>query len=255
MFDQEEVASCGLTEEDLQVGFLRPVSHYDACENPSTFEFLHLTLQSFLAAFSLVLDEQASVGNILKFFTECSRRVNTSCLSCVVHCIGGSSKPRGKDPFKTNEHLQYANLFLCGLLSKTNAGLLEHMVPAALLKRKRAVLKSYLSTSVRSHLRGLPLYSTEQEGSKVHVLPNFLWMLRCIFETGSKEVAQLTAKGITADYIKLGYCNVFSGDCSAINFVLQHRRKRLGVDMDNNNISDYGVKQLRPSFSKMTVVR
>ncbi|XP_052350534.1 nucleotide-binding oligomerization domain-containing protein 1-like isoform X2 [Oncorhynchus keta] len=228
VFDQEEVTSCGLTEDDLQ---------------------------SFLAAFSLVLDEQASEGNILKFFTECSRRDNTSCLSCVFPCIGGSSKPRGKDPFKTNEHLQYANLFLCGLLSKANAGLLEHMVPPALLKRKRAVLKSYLSTSVRSHLRGLPLHSTEQEGSKVHVLPNFLWMLRCIFETGSKEVAQLTAKGITADYIKLGYCNVSSGDCSALNFVLQHRRKRLGVDMDNNNISDYGVKQLRPSFSKMTVVR
>uniref|UniRef100_A0A8C7CSY8 Nucleotide binding oligomerization domain containing 1 n=1 Tax=Oncorhynchus kisutch TaxID=8019 RepID=A0A8C7CSY8_ONCKI len=255
VFDQEEVTSCGLTEDDLQVGFLRPVSRYDACGNPSTFEFFHLTLQSFLAAFSLVLDEQASEGNILKFFTECSRRDNTSCLSCVFPCIGGSSKPRGKDPFKTNEHLQYANLFLCGLLSKANAGLLEHMVPPALLKRKRAVLKSYLSTSVRSHLRGLPLHSTEQEGSKVHVLPNFLWMLRCIFETGSKEVAQLTAKGITADYIKLGYCNVSSGDCSALNFVLQHRRKRLGVDMDNNNISDYGVKQLRPSFSKMTVVR
>uniref|UniRef100_A0A8C7TTV9 Nucleotide-binding oligomerization domain containing 1 n=1 Tax=Oncorhynchus mykiss TaxID=8022 RepID=A0A8C7TTV9_ONCMY len=255
VFDQEEVTSCGLTEDDLQVGFLRPVSLYDACGNPSTFEFFHLTLQSFLAAFSLVLDEQASEGNILKFFTECSRRDNTSCLSCVFPCIGGSSKPRGKDPFKTNEHLQYANLFLCGLLSKANAGLLEHMVPPAPLKRKRAVLKSYLSTSVRSHLRGLPLHSTEQEGSKVHVLPNFLWMLRCIFETGSKEVAQLTAKGITADYIKLGYCNVFSGDCSALNFVLQHRRKRLGVDMDNNNISDYGVKQLRPSFSKMTVVR
>uniref|UniRef100_A0A8C7D2L4 Nucleotide binding oligomerization domain containing 1 n=1 Tax=Oncorhynchus kisutch TaxID=8019 RepID=A0A8C7D2L4_ONCKI len=254
VFDQEEVTSCGLTEDDLQVGFLRPVSRYDACGNPSTFEFFHLTLQSFLAAFSLVLDEQASEGNILKFFTECSRRDNTSCLSCVFPCIGGSSKPRGKDPFKTNEHLQYANLFLCGLLSKANAGLLEHMVPPALLKRKRAVLKSYLSTSVRSHLRGLPLHSTEQEGSKVHVLPNFLWMLRCIFETGSKEVAQLTAKGITADYIKLGYCNVSSGDCSALNFVLQHRRKRLGVDMDNNNISDYGVKQLRPSFSKMTVV-
>uniref|UniRef100_A0A8C7CNU2 Nucleotide binding oligomerization domain containing 1 n=1 Tax=Oncorhynchus kisutch TaxID=8019 RepID=A0A8C7CNU2_ONCKI len=245
VFDQEEVTSCGLTEDDLQVGFLRPVSRYDACGNPSTFEFFHLTLQSFLAAFSLVLDEQASEGNILKFFTECSRRDNTSCLSCVFPCIGGSSKPRGKDPFKTNEHLQYANLFLCGLLSKANAGLLEHMVPPALLKRKRAVLKSYLSTSVRSHLRGLPLHSTEQEGSKVHVLPNFLWMLRCIFETGSKEVAQLTAKGITADYIKLGYCNVSSGDCSALNFVLQHRRKRLGVDMDNNNISDYGVKQLR----------
>ncbi|KAL0984952.1 hypothetical protein UPYG_G00150940 [Umbra pygmaea] len=254
VFDQEEVFSCGLTEDDLQVGFLRPVSQYDVCGSPANFEFLHLTLQSFLAAFSLVLDEKLALISILKFFTECSRKKN-SCFPCVVPCNDRSSKPSGKDVFKTNEHLQFANLFLCGLLSKANAALLEHMVPPGLLKKKRAVLKAYLSTSVRSHLRGLPLHSTEQEGSKVHVLPNFLWMLRCIFESGSKEVAQVTAKGITADYIKLSYCNVFSGDCSALNFVLQHRKKRLGVDMDNNNISDYGVKQLRPSFSNMTVVR
>ncbi|KAJ8005395.1 hypothetical protein DPEC_G00146180 [Dallia pectoralis] len=254
VFKQEEVASCGLTEDDLQVGFVRSVCQYDACGSSATFEFLHITLQSFLGAFSLVLDEELDVSSILKFFTECSRK-NTSCLSCVVPCDGSNSKHRGKDLFETNEHLQFANLFLCGLLSKANTALMEHMVSPVLLRKKRAVLKSYLSTSVRSHLHGLPLHCTENEGSKLHVLPNFLWMLRCIFESGSKDVAQLTAKGITADYIKLSYCNVFSGDCSALNFVLQHRRKRLGVDMDNNNISDYGVKQLRPSFSNMTVVR
>lgn len=65
----------------------------------------------------------------------------------------------------------------------------------------------------------------------------------------------MTANGISADYIKIAYCNIYSADCSALNFVLHHRMKQLGVDMDNNNISDYGVKQLMPSFSKMTVVR
>ncbi|XP_071769184.2 nucleotide-binding oligomerization domain-containing protein 1 [Centroberyx gerrardi] len=253
IFNQEEITTCGLTEEDLPVGFLRPVSHYDACGSPATFEFLHVTLQSFLAAFSLVLDDQAAVSSVLKFFTECSRRREKFCLPCV-SCISGSSKPTGKDSFKTNEHLQFANLFLCGLLSKAHTGLMEHMVSPLLLKNKRAILKSYLSTSVKSHLHGLPPYKSD-DGMKVHVLPNFLWMLRCIFEMGSKDVAQLTAKGITVNFIKLGYCNVYSGDCTALNFVLQHRQKLLGVDMDNNNIGDYGVKQLKPSFCKMTVVR
>lgn len=252
-FNQEEVTACGLTEEDLLVGFLRPVSHYEACGSPATFEFLHITLQSFLAAFSLVLDDQAAVSTILKFFTECSRKRSTFCLPCASF-IRGSSKPREKDPFKTNEHLQFTNLFLCGLLSKANTGLMEHMVPPVLLKKKRAFLKSFLSTSVKSHLRGLPHYNSS-EGKRVHVLPNFLWMVRCIFETGSKDVAQMTANGITANFIKLGYCNIYSADCGALNFVLQYRRKLLGVDMDNNNISDYGVKQLRPSLCKMTVVR
>ncbi|XP_054478065.1 nucleotide-binding oligomerization domain-containing protein 1 [Anoplopoma fimbria] len=252
IYSQEEITECGLSEEDLTLGFLRPVTEYDASGSPATFEVLHIILQSFLAAFALVLDEQAAAGSILKFFTECSRK-KESCLP-FNFCICGSSQSNEKTPFETNEHLQFTNLFLCGLLSKANVGLMEHLVSPVLLKKKRALLKSYLSTSVKSHLLGLPHFNGE-EGKKVHVLPNFLWMLRCIFETGSKDIAQMTAKGITAGFIKLGYCNVFSGDCTALNFVLQHRRKHLGLDMDNNNISDYGVKQLRPSFSKMTIVR
>ncbi|XP_047455005.1 nucleotide-binding oligomerization domain-containing protein 1 isoform X2 [Mugil cephalus] len=251
--DQEDISACGLTEEDLLLGFLRPVSEYDASGSPATFEYLHITLQSFLAAFALVLDEEAAAGSILKFFAECSRRRETTCLP-LDFCINRSAKPREKKLFGTNEHLQFTNLFLCGLMSKSHMGLMGHLVSPALLKKKRTLLKSYLSTSVKSHLHGLPHYKGD-EGKKVHVLPNFLWMLRCIFETGSKDIAQMTAKGITAGFIKLGHCNVYSGDCTALNFVLQHRQKLLGLDMDNNNISDYGVKQLRPSFCKMTVVR
>lgn len=250
---QEELCECGLTEEELPLGFLRPVSSCDATGSPDSFEFLHITLQSFLAALALVLDEQTSPSSILKFFTECSRKREASCL-CLDSCLRGSSKPSEQKQFKTNDHLQFTNLFLCGLLSKAHAALMGHLVSPVLLKKKRALLRSYLSTSVKSHLRGLAHYNGD-DGKKVHVLPNFLWIVRCIFETGSKHIAQMTAKGITASLIKLGYCNVFSGDCTAINFVLQHRKKLLGLDMDNNNISDYGVKQLRPSFSKMNIVR
>ncbi|KAG7475003.1 hypothetical protein JOB18_021782 [Solea senegalensis] len=251
--DQEEITACGLREEDLSLGFLRPVSEYDARGSSANFEFLHITLQSFLAAFALVLDEQAPANSIRKFFTECSRQREPSCL-LFDSCINNSSKHSEKNPFVTNEHLQFTNLFLCGLLSKAHNDLMGHLVSPVLLKKKRALLKSYLSTSVKSHLHGLPHYASEG-GNKVHVLPNFLWMLRCIFETGSQDIAQMTAKSITANLIKLGHCNVYSGDCTAINFVLQHHQKLLGVDMDNNNISDYGVKQLKPSFCKMTVVR
>uniref|UniRef100_A0A8B9HMX6 Nucleotide binding oligomerization domain containing 1 n=3 Tax=Astyanax mexicanus TaxID=7994 RepID=A0A8B9HMX6_ASTMX len=251
---QEEVTSCGLSEDSLQIGFLRPVSHYDACGGAATFEFLHVTLQAFLTAFSLVLDSEVSPEEILKFFAKCEYK-KSSRFSCV-SCLCTPSRARDTDPFMTNEHFQFTNLFLCGLLSKPNAALLEHLVPPLDLKKKRRALKSYLSSSVRIHLRGLPRYpSTDIQGSKVHVMPNFLWILRCIFETHSEDVARLTAKGISADYIKLAYCNIYSADCSALNFVLHHHRKSLGVDLDNNNISDYGVKQLVPSFSKMTVVR
>ncbi|KAM9724342.1 nucleotide-binding oligomerization domain-containing protein 1 [Menidia menidia] len=250
--DQDQVSECGLTAEDLALGFLRPAGGCDPGQGPAAFEFIHVTLQSFLAAFALVLDEQSAAGSILKFFTECSKRTESSCLSLAA-CIH-SVKPRDTQPFTANDHLQFTNLFLCGLLSKSKMGLMGQLVPPALVKKKQALLKSYLSTSVKSHLQGLP-HCTVEEGRKVHVLPAFLWILRCVFETGSKDIAKMTAKGITAGFIKLGHCNVYSGDCTALNFVLQHRQKLLGLDMDNNNISDFGVKQLRPSFCKMTVVR
>ncbi|XP_055067562.1 nucleotide-binding oligomerization domain-containing protein 1 [Misgurnus anguillicaudatus] len=253
LFSIEEVTSCGLDDKDLQFGFLRPVCHYDMCGSSATFEFLHVTLQAFLASFALVLDTKIAPDTILKFFSKCKykKKSRLSCLSCL-----GKSQPRDKDPFQTNEHFQFTNLFLCGLLSKPNAALLEHLVSPLSLNQKRKVLKSYLSNSVKSHLKDLPRHpAIEITGYKVHAMPNFLWMLRCIFEINSEKVAKMTANGISADYIKIAYCNIYSADCSALNFVLHHRKKHLGVDMDNNNISDYGVKQLRPSFSKMTVVR
>lgn len=258
MFSREEVAACGLTEDELSMGFLRAGGGCggggdDDDDGAAVFEFLHVTLQSFLAALALILDVEAAGSSILRFFTECSRKRGSSCLP-FGFLICGSSQPSEKSPFASTEHLQFTNLFLCGLLSKAHAGLMDHLVAPPSLKKKRSVLKSYLSTSVKLHLHGLPLCEST-EGKKLHVLSNVLWILRCIFEAGSKEIALLTAKGITANIIKFGYCNMFSGDCTALNFVLQHRRKLLGVDMDNNNISDYGVKQLRPSFSIMTVVR
>ncbi|MCI4391096.1 hypothetical protein PGIGA_G00130380 [Pangasianodon gigas] len=254
VYTHDEVSSCGLSDDDIQVGFLRPVSHYNTCGTLATYEFLHVTLQAFLAAFCLILDLHIIPDGILRFFSKCEYH-KASQLTCL-SCLGTSSHPRNSDPFQTNEHFQFTNLFLCGLLSKSNAVLLEHLVPPASLKKKRKALKYYLSSSVKTHLSGLPRYpSTDIKGNKVHVMPNFLWMLRCIFETHSEDVARLTAKGISADYLKLAYCNIYSADCSALNFVLHHHRKCLAVDLDNNNISDYGVKQLTPSFSKMTVVR
>ncbi|KAM6909734.1 nucleotide-binding oligomerization domain-containing protein 1 [Xenentodon cancila] len=253
LFGQEEISECGLTEEDLALGFLRPISDHFAGGSPATFEFIHITLQSFLAAFALVLDERATASSILKFFTECSRRRDPSCVR-FIFCLKSSEKPGEKKPFATNEHLQFTNMFVCGLLSKTQMGLMGHLLSPSILKKKQVLLNSYLSTSVKFHLQGLPHYDSG-DGKKIHVLPNFLWMIRCIFETGSKDIAEMTAKGITVHFLKLGYCNVYSGDCTALNFVLQHRQKLLGLDMDNNNISDYGVKQLQPSFCKMTVVR
>lgn len=130
----------------------------------------------------------------------------------------------------------------------------KHLVPTAALRRKRKALWTHLFASLRSHLKSLPRV---QSGgfNQVQALPTFIWMLRCIYETQSEKVGQLAARGICANYLKLTFCNACSADCSALSFVLHHLRKRLALDLDNNNLNDFGVRELQPCFSRLTVIR
>ncbi|XP_054581881.1 nucleotide-binding oligomerization domain-containing protein 1 isoform X4 [Eptesicus fuscus] len=256
-FSQEEVRACALREADLQLGFLRAVPEPGLGEDQQSYEFFHTTLQAFFTAFSLVVDATVGTRALLRFFQEwvppeeaaaaCSPRF------LPFQCLGARG-PAGDDPFRNKDHFQFTNLFLCGLLSKAKHKLLRHLVPAAALRRKRRALWAHLFASLRTHLKNLP--RTRSGGfNQVQAMPTFIWMLRCIYETQSEKVGQLAAKGICANYLKLTYCNACSADCSALAFVLHHFRKRLALDLDNNNLNDYGVRELQPCFSCLTVIR
>ncbi|XP_036309647.1 nucleotide-binding oligomerization domain-containing protein 1 [Pipistrellus kuhlii] len=259
VFSPEEVQACALPEADLQLGFLRAVPEPGLGEGGQSYEFFHTTLQAFFTAFSLVVDARAGTRALLRFFQEWAPPEDAAVTAaCPPHLLPfpclGARRPAGDNPFKNKDHFQFTNLFLCGLLSKAKQKLLSHLVPAAALRRKRRALWAHLCASLRAHLRSLP--RTRTDGfSQVQAMPTFIWMLRCIYETQSEKVGRLAAKGICANYLKLTYCNACSADCSALAFVLHHFRKRLALDLDNNNLNDYGVRELQPCFSCLTVVR
>ncbi|XP_040208986.1 nucleotide-binding oligomerization domain-containing protein 1 isoform X1 [Rana temporaria] len=253
IFDQEYIASNRILEKDLQLGFLRPVEHYSGCGDSASFEFFHMTLQSFFTALCLVIDDRSSTTDLLKYFHHCKHlkieEDRPSLLSCVC-----ASKEKRSDPFTNKDHFQFVNLFLCGLLSKPKQNLLKCLVPESVLKKKRKALKQHLFKSVKSHLKKLPR-APFLEFSRVHALPHFIWMVRCISETQNEKVGKLAAKGICADYIKLSFCDASSSDCGAISFVLNYYKKQFALELDNNNINDYGVKELIPCFNKLLVIR
>ncbi|XP_053117970.1 nucleotide-binding oligomerization domain-containing protein 1 isoform X2 [Hemicordylus capensis] len=252
VFEQDEITA-SLSEQDLLLGFLRAVPNYGGCGDQSSYEFLHMTLQSFFTAFFLVTEEKVGAKELLKFFAECSTP-DTTLSSCLPITWLKNHHPTGDDPFRNNEHFHFTNLFLCGLLSKARQKLLRHLVSPASIKKKRKVLLTYFFESMKSHLKGLSR-ARLKEYKQIQVMPNFVWMLRCIYETQSEKVGKGVAKGMRANYIKLTYCNAYSADCSAISFVMHHFQKRLALDLDNNNINDYGIKQLLPCFSKLAVLR
>ncbi|XP_055974340.1 nucleotide-binding oligomerization domain-containing protein 1 [Sorex fumeus] len=258
VFNQEEVQAAEVQDEDLQLGFLRAGQELGLDGAQPTYEFFHLTLQAFLAAFFLVVDHKVGTRELLRFFQEWAPPGKAAAApsgSCFprLQCLGGRGVV-GEDPFRAKDHLQFTNLFLCGLLSKAKQKLLQHLVPASLLRRKRRALCGHLFASLRAYLKGLPRLRSGGF-NQVQAMPTFIWMVRCIFETQSEKVGQLAAKGICADYLKLTYCNAHSADCSALAFVLRHFHKTLALDLDNNNLNDYGVRELQPCFRHLTVIR
>ncbi|XP_053570247.1 nucleotide-binding oligomerization domain-containing protein 1 isoform X2 [Bombina bombina] len=253
VFNQGETTSQDIPDNVLKLGFFKTVKEYNGLGNTSSFEFFHVTLQSFFAALYLVINEQISCADLLKYFTHCTRKEDTENINSFFSCVCAKRSNKW-NPFENNDHLQFINLFLCGLLSKPKQNLLKILVSSSVLKVKRKALKQKLFKSVKSHLKGLPRRPVLGYNC-VHALTHFIWMARCICETQSEKVGKLAAKGICADYIRLVYCGIYSSDCSAISFMLSHYHKKIALDLDNNNINDYGVKELIPCFSKLTVIR
>uniref|UniRef100_A0A452H100 Uncharacterized protein n=1 Tax=Gopherus agassizii TaxID=38772 RepID=A0A452H100_9SAUR len=252
IFDQEEVTSLNMSEQDLHLGFLRTVHDCGGFGDQSSYEFLHLTLQSFFTALFLVTEEKLGTKELLKFFAECSSTDSAQSTCLPISWLRKLSI--GEDPFRNKEHFHFTNLFLCGLLSKDKEKLIRHLVSPAAIKKKRNALITYLLESMKFQLQSL-MRARHKGYKQIQVMPNFVWMLRCIYETQSEKLAKLTVRGMRANCIKLTYCNAYSSDCSAISFVMQHFQKHLGLDLDNNNINDYGVKQLLPCFNKLAVIR
>ncbi|XP_021109718.1 nucleotide-binding oligomerization domain-containing protein 1 isoform X4 [Heterocephalus glaber] len=258
VFCSDEVEASGLREQDLALGFLRTVPVLGPYEGQQSYEFFHITLQAFFTAFFLVVDDKVGMQELLRFFREWTPPGEAAAASCLPSLLpfqrwrGG--RPAGSDLFKNKDHFQFTNLFLCGLLSKARQELLWHLVPAATLRRKRRVLWAHLCASLRAYLKSLPRVRNEAF-NQVQAMPTFLWMLRCIYETQSQKVARLAARGVCSDYLKLSFCNACSADCSALSFVLHHLHKRLALDLDNNNLNDYGVRELQPCLSRLVVLR
>ncbi|KAM4028560.1 nucleotide-binding oligomerization domain-containing protein 1 isoform 2-T3 [Anomaloglossus baeobatrachus] len=253
VFNYDTITSLKIPEQDLKLGFLRTVKSYDKCEENGSFEFFHVTLQSFFAALFLVIDSGTSTTDLLKYFGHCAHSQQEEVSANLISCVCAKKHKQG-DPFANNDHLQFINLFLCGLLSKPKQVLFRHLVPSSVLKVKRKALKQQLFRSVKFHLKNLPR-SKFMGYNRVHALTHFIWMARCICETQSEKVGKLVAKGICADYIKLSFCGASSSDCGAISFLLNQYQKQIALELDNNNINDYGVKELIPCFRKLTVVR
>ncbi|XP_074051678.1 nucleotide-binding oligomerization domain-containing protein 1 [Macrotis lagotis] len=250
VFSAEELRAARLGEAALRLGFVRRLPGPGPPAPEPVFEFSHAALQAFLAALFLVADAAVGTRELRAFLGAWAPRGRGR---RGPGCLRGA-EPEPAEPPGGGEPLQLAGLFVCGLLAKAQRRRLRALAPARALRRKRRALWAHLAACLRAHLRGLP---RTRVGAvrQVQAMPAFLWMLRGIYETQSGRVGRRAAGGVRADYLKLSYCDACPADCSALAFVLRHAPRRLGLDLDNNRLNDYGVAELRPCLGRLTVLR
>ncbi|XP_029573923.1 nucleotide-binding oligomerization domain-containing protein 1 isoform X5 [Salmo trutta] len=251
VLNYDHLSSCGIGENDLKVGILIPASYYDNGKT-ATFQFMHLTLQSFLTALHLVLEEQMSTRGILQFFPQLQSQ----------HFLHlpwrGGSKSQTKSSSQTNEHHHYTNLFLCGLLSKQNNDLQEPLMSLPLLRKKQELLFSFLSDNVKLNFRNLPLDKID-DGIAVRLTHDMLRMLRLgnnrITGEGGRYLANAIQRSKAIYYVGMWGNKI--GDEGAKHFAeaIRNHPNLSAVSLAANGITFSGGRSLAAALKENTVLK
>lgn len=138
VFTGTELQKCGVTEEDICMGFLIHSKDLSSSTNCKHHEFLHITMQCFFAALYIVLNNNLDRSTIPKLFQPQDRQQQPGFhRACLGHCLTqkeGALKEAntaGETP-----NLQITATFVPGLLSQRHRSLLLLSCPRPTLDRK-----------------------------------------------------------------------------------------------------------------------
>ncbi|XP_062845617.1 nucleotide-binding oligomerization domain-containing protein 2 [Trichomycterus rosablanca] len=243
MFPEPELQKCGITEQDINLGFLIPCKDMSDSTDCKHFEFLHVTLQCFFSALNIVLNTKGHRSVIPKLFhSQCKqpRVLNHVCLGrCINH--RGAADPNAAETLNQ----QIAAKFVAGLLSQHHRSQLLQSCPAATLHQKSKQVMKCLSKGIQRHFKSIP-QPVQGEKKSMHAMPSFVWLIKCIYEMQESDIAKGAMARLQVEHLKLTYCNVGPVECTALAYVLRHLRHPVGIQLDFNTVGDVGLEQLLP---------
>uniref|UniRef100_A0A8C9S964 Nucleotide-binding oligomerization domain containing 2 n=1 Tax=Scleropages formosus TaxID=113540 RepID=A0A8C9S964_SCLFO len=248
VFSNMELLRCSMTEDDIGTGFLVH-SEGSPGSDGKHYEFLHVTLQCFFAALFVVLDDNDSEHSAIPELFNIQKRqvlVSRGCLGpCLSSYCGQEGEPKGHTAKAEKTNLQITATFVSGLLSHRHRGLLLQSCPAAAINKRFREVARALSQGLKKHFRSIPR-PVEGEKKSMHAMPEFVWLIKCIYETQDASMARAAVAKLRVEHLKLTYCNIGPVECSALAYVLQHLRSPVGLQLDYNSVGDVGVEQLLP---------
>ncbi|KAA8596109.1 hypothetical protein FQN60_011400 [Etheostoma spectabile] len=248
IFSDPDLETCGVTEKDICMGFLiqskaMPPTH------SKCYEFLHVTLQCFFAALYIVLSNNTDRSTIPRLFEPRNMRVTGLSSTCFMACIPSTDKQgwalEGEARAAETPNLQITATFVSGLLSQRHQRLWLHCCSTAVIEKRVRQVVRCLSKGMQKHFKSIP-QPVEGEKKSMHAMPDFVWLIKCIYEMQESKIAKNAMSKLEVDHLKLTYCNIGPVECTALAYVLQHLRNPVGLQLDNNSVGDVGVEQLLP---------
>ncbi|KAJ8272452.1 hypothetical protein COCON_G00113110 [Conger conger] len=243
VFSGAELQRYGVTEEDICTGFLIHTKDHSSPESRH-YEFRHVTMQCFFAALFIVLNNDIGSSTIQSLFYPQHQQESVLAKVCFGPCLSAGSPKRGAQEAE-RLNLEITATFVCGLLSQRHRKLLLQACPAPTLDRKCRQVVRALSKGMQRHFKSIP-QPIQGEKKSMHAMPEFVWLIKCIYEMQDVAVAKDALARLEVEHLKLTYCNIGPVECTALAYVLQHLRTSVGLQLDNNSVADVGVEQLLP---------
>ncbi|XP_056382334.1 nucleotide-binding oligomerization domain-containing protein 2 [Hyla sarda] len=256
VFSYLDVAKEGVTEEDLSLGFLVLSRNFSDVEKVSSqyYEFLHITLQCFFAALYIIMNDDIGSSSIRHLFKWNKKTADNS--SGRLHrmsrfCLKPFLHSQGK-PLLCNmeiRNLQLTATFVAGLFSKAFYNNLLDSWHLIKLPRKCKIVKKCLAKGIQKHFNSIPSVLKDEKKS-MHAMPEFVWLIRCIYELQDMTLSEKAVQGLDIDHLKMTYCRISPAECTALAYVLKHLKKPVGIQLDHNYVGDIGIGQLIPCLNK-----
>ncbi|CAN0346946.1 unnamed protein product [Lampetra planeri] len=257
-FTAPDLDACGVTPRDLALGATVHTRRYAGFGEGDVYGFVHFTVQALFAALYAVASAELGPEALLAHFPsavrpKAVRRVVGALGSCVAAAAaeappGSGSAPRRPLAGSGGANRRAVCQFASGLLSKRHGELLARLSGEASVRRKRAAVRKQLRRSVKDHVRGL----NDRDG---HLTPDFVWVLRWLFEFQEEKVARKAARGFAGGHVKLNYTSLGPADCTCLSYLLRHLPRPVVAELDNNFIGDLGLQQLLPCIGKFSDLR
>ncbi|KAM9302009.1 nucleotide-binding oligomerization domain-containing protein 2 [Gastrophryne carolinensis] len=238
VFSYQDIAQGGVTEEDLSLGFLVLSKNFSGTEDASLqyYEFLHITFQCFFAALYIVTSDDVISSTLCQLFKWNKDKI---------------TKPRAHNQHKfllqdmKINNLQIVATFVAGLFSAVSSILFVDSRQPEKLSKKRKVVIRCLSKAIRKHFKAIPP-ALPNEKKALHAMPEFVWLIKCIYEMQDVALAERAIQGLAVDHLKMTYCGIGPAECTALAYVLKHLKKPTGIQLDHNSVGNTGIKQLIP---------